>query len=78
MIRALQPEILINDRLPGVGDYDTPEQFVPPQPPGRAWETCMTMNESWGYNPDDTQFKSAPPARPHALRGRRHGAATCC
>jgi len=58
MIRSLQPEILINDRLPGAGDYNTPEQFVPPQVPDRAWEACMTINESWGYNPDDTQFKS--------------------
>ena len=32
MIRELQPTILINDRLPGVGDYVTPEQFVPAQP----------------------------------------------
>ncbi|MBI5284274.1 MAG: alpha-L-fucosidase [Chloroflexi bacterium] len=59
MIRALQPEILINDRLPGCGDYETPEQFVPPLPPARAWETCMTINESWGYNPSDTRFKPA-------------------
>jgi len=58
MIRDLQPNILINDRLPGTGDYVTPEQFVPPQPLERAWETCMTINESWGYNPDDRQFKS--------------------
>jgi alpha-L-fucosidase len=58
MVRALQPEILINDRLPGFGDFRTPEQFVPPQPlPGR-WEACMTMNESWGYNPDDPDYKS--------------------
>ncbi|MEX0749849.1 MAG: alpha-L-fucosidase [Dehalococcoidia bacterium] len=59
MIRELQPEILINDRLPGVGDFTTPEQFVPPQPLDRAWETCLTINESWGYNPSDTEFKSA-------------------
>lgn len=58
MIRQLQPNILLNDRLPGFGDFDTPEQFVPAQPPERAWETCMTMNESWGYNPSDTDFKS--------------------
>jgi alpha-L-fucosidase len=62
MIRSLQPEIIINDRLPGVGDYDTPEQFVPAKPPARRWETCMTMNESWGYNPADTKWKS-----PHYL-----------
>ena len=59
MIRELQPGILINDRLPGCGDYDTPEQFVPAQPPKRAWETCMTMNESWGYSPADTRYKSS-------------------
>jgi alpha-L-fucosidase len=58
MIRELQPGILINDRLPGVGDYDTPEQFVPAQPPARRWETCLTMNESWGYNPSDAELKS--------------------
>jgi alpha-L-fucosidase len=59
MIRELQPGILINDRLPGAGDYMTPEQFVPPTPLPRPWETCMTINESWGYNTRDTRFKSA-------------------
>jgi alpha-L-fucosidase len=58
LIKSLQPEILINDRLPGCGDFDTPEQFIPPQPPAATWETCMTMNESWGYNPQDTHYKS--------------------
>jgi alpha-L-fucosidase len=58
LIRELQPGILINDRLPGAGDFETPEQFVPPQPPGRPWETCMTLNESWGYVPSDTRWKS--------------------
>jgi alpha-L-fucosidase len=59
MIKSLQPDILINDRLPGGGDFETPEQFIPPQPPAQRWETCMTMNESWGYNPDDKQYKSS-------------------
>ncbi|MBD2778014.1 alpha-L-fucosidase [Iningainema tapete] len=58
IIRSLQPEILISDRLPGFGDFTTPEQFIPPQPPDQAWETCMTINESWGYNTADTNFKS--------------------
>jgi alpha-L-fucosidase len=58
LIRQLQPGILINDRLPTVGDFETPEQFVPPQPPARPWETCMTLNESWGYNPADDAWKS--------------------
>lgn len=58
LIRELQPGILINDRLPGVGDFETPEQFVPAQAPARTWETCMTLNESWGYNPEDGAWKS--------------------
>jgi alpha-L-fucosidase len=59
MIRELQPGILVNDRLPGQGDIETPEQFVPAQPPKGRWETCMTMNRSWGYVPDDEEYKSA-------------------
>ncbi len=59
MIRSLQPDILINDRLPGQGDYETPEQFVPPQPPARRWETCLTINDSWAYNTTDMNWKSA-------------------
>src|SRR5574341_1121093 len=59
MIRALQPQTVINDRLPGFGDYETPEQFVPAQPPERPWEVCLTMNESWGYNPTDGHYKSS-------------------
>ena len=58
MIRELQPSILINDRLPDCGDFETPEQFIPPQPPAHPWETCLTINESWGYNLDDQNFKS--------------------
>lgn len=59
LIRQLQPDILVNDRLPGFGDFDTPEQMVPAQPPDRAWETCLTMNSTWGYCPADTGYKSA-------------------
>jgi alpha-L-fucosidase len=57
-IRRLQPGILINDRLPGVGDFATPEQFVPDRAPEGRWETCLTMNHSWGWNPADTGYKS--------------------
>ncbi len=59
MIRKLQPHILINDRGGGgFGDYGTPEQTVPDAGPGRAWETCMTINNTWAYNPTDRAFKS--------------------
>ena len=59
LIRELQPDILLNERLPSVGDYTTPEQFVPPTPPEGRWETCLTMNESWGWVPGDEDWKSA-------------------
>jgi alpha-L-fucosidase len=58
MIRELQPGCLVNDRLPGHGDFDTPEQLVPAVPPARAWETCLTMTRSWGYVPDAHDYKS--------------------
>ncbi len=58
LIRELQPDILVNERLPTVGDYTTPEQFVPPTAPDGRWETCMTMNESWGHVPADQDWKS--------------------
>ena len=78
MILELQPNIMINDRLPGQGGYATPEQFVPAQPPAGLWESCVTMNESWGYNPRDTKYKSAARPHPQSVRDRRARAATCC
>jgi alpha-L-fucosidase len=59
MIRELQPAIVINDRLPGCVGYATPEQSVPARPLPGTWETCLTMNESWGYSPRDRSYKSA-------------------
>jgi alpha-L-fucosidase len=59
LLRELQPGILINDRLPGQGDYITPEQFVPATAPEGRWESCETMNQSWGWNPADPDIKSA-------------------
>jgi alpha-L-fucosidase len=43
-----------------VGDYGTPEQQIPPSGfgPGVDWETCMTMNNHWGYNKQDNHWKS--------------------
>ena len=42
------------------GDFGTPEQEIPPTglPIGVDWETCMTMNRSWGHQSFDTEFKS--------------------
>jgi alpha-L-fucosidase len=61
MVRGLQPNIVINNRLAlddaTLGDYDTPEQVVPVTRPARVWETCITINETWSYNPKDRAFK---------------------
>ncbi|MCR8667597.1 alpha-L-fucosidase [Aestuariibaculum sp. M13] len=53
------PSTIINSRLQGYGDYATPEQGVPVnKPKDKYWELCMTMNNSWGYQPNDTKYKS--------------------
>jgi alpha-L-fucosidase len=72
-VRSLQPNIIINNRVgkgragmqgmdkgEGVGDYGTPEQEIPPTGfgPGVDWESCMTMNNHWGYNKHDNNWKS--------------------
>ena len=57
----LQPGIIHNNRLGGgyKGDTETPEQFVPATGyPGRDWETCMTMNDTWGFKSTDHNWKS--------------------
>ncbi len=54
------PKLIWNNRLGGgyAGDTETPEQYVPPQGfPGRDFETCMTINGTWGYKSDDKNFK---------------------
>ncbi|MCU1323805.1 MAG: Alpha-L-fucosidase [Acidobacteriaceae bacterium] len=55
------PNLIWNNRLGGTykGDTETPEQYIPPQGyPGRDWEACMTMNDTWGFKSFDTNFKS--------------------
>ncbi len=73
-VRSLQPAIIINNRvgkgrkgMEGLskgdeyaGDFGTPEQQVPPEGlPGVDWETCMTMNDTWGYKAYDENWKSS-------------------
>jgi alpha-L-fucosidase len=49
-----QPEAIINGRLQGYGDYETPEQNFPVRRPKfNWWELCMTTNDNWGYQHDD-------------------------
>ena len=57
----LKPGIIQNNRLGGgyKGDTETPEQYVPATGfPGRDWETCMTMNDTWGFKSYDNNWKS--------------------
>ncbi len=59
----LQPNIITNDRLkrPNFpGDFKTPEQKIPnlSDLDGKDWETCMTMNGTWGYKRDDNKWKT--------------------
>ncbi|MBI3921619.1 MAG: alpha-L-fucosidase [Armatimonadetes bacterium] len=58
MVRKLQPDIIINDRSQIPEDFSTPEQHVTASPEGRAWESCMTMNDSWGYHAADNNWKT--------------------
>jgi alpha-L-fucosidase len=61
LLHQYQPQIIWNNRLGGgfQGDTETPEQHVPPNGyPGRDWETCMTINDTWGYKVHDDHFKS--------------------
>ncbi|MBD3319611.1 MAG: alpha-L-fucosidase [Chitinivibrionales bacterium] len=66
LVRKLQPDILINNRLDlnGAGDFVTPEQY---QPHGKVlgndgkplvWEACQTFSGSWGYHRDEQTWKS--------------------
>jgi alpha-L-fucosidase len=72
-VKSLQPGIIINNRVDKgrqgmqgltrageyAGDYGTPEQEIPATGvPGVDWESCMTMNNNWGYNSHDNNWKS--------------------
>ena len=57
MVRELQPDIIINNRARVPEDFDTPEQRIQASH-GRPWEACMTMNDSWGYQRADDNWKS--------------------
>lgn len=59
MLLEDNPGIIVNSRLAGYGDYATPEQGVPiHNPTDKYWELCMTMNDSWGYQQNDHNYKT--------------------
>lgn len=65
LVRGLQPGIILNDRIdyPESADFVTPEEYQPKSWPMRngervTWETCQTLNGSWGYHRDNLNWKS--------------------
>ena len=59
LLRSDNKNVIINSRIQGYGDYATPEQGVPVvRPRDTYWELCMTMNDSWGYQHTDSNYKS--------------------
>ncbi len=74
MIRSIQPDILIDNRLGGnllssepeiyAGDFYSPEQIIPvggivnEESKPVPWEACITMNDHWGYHSQDKNYKS--------------------
>ncbi|MGH7455789.1 MAG: alpha-L-fucosidase, partial [bacterium] len=73
-VRGLQSDVIINNRVGAgragmegftkagefAGDFGTPEQQIPATGlAGVDWETCMTMNDHWGYNKHDQNWKSS-------------------
>jgi alpha-L-fucosidase len=58
-LRKWNKNVILNSRIQGYGDYETPEQGLPiTRPNNRYWELCMTMNDSWGYQPNDKNYKT--------------------
>lgn len=59
LLRKKNPNVIVNSRIQGYGDYATPEQGIPvTRPSAEYWELCQTINDSWGYQPTDQNFKS--------------------
>ena len=59
IVRTLQPNTLIDGRLGTEGDYrSTGDNVVPPEASTEAWETPATINDTWGFRKDDTNWKS--------------------
>ena len=59
LLRSDNPGTIVNSRIQGYGDYGTPEQGVPTvRPEDRYWELCYTINDSWGFQHTDLNFKT--------------------
>ncbi len=59
MVFQLQPDIIVDNRNGLPGDFSTPEQEIVAEKGSRSWESCMTLNDSWGYQRADDNWKSS-------------------
>ncbi len=61
-LRELSPDMIINNRVAKrkefKKDFGTPENFTPGAALDHAWESCWTVNHSWGFKKSDTKWKS--------------------
>lgn len=63
-LHKLQPQAIVNNRFwnglqNSYGDFFTPEKYVPATGfPGRTFEVCHTMNESFGFSKHDQVYKT--------------------
>ncbi len=59
MLFDKNPNTILNSRLREQGDYATPEQGMPiTRPDNKFWELCLTMNDSWGFQKNDHNYKT--------------------
>src|SRR6056300_318249 len=59
LLTQKNPAVIFNSRLRGKGDYATPEIGLPVyRPKDLYWELCMTSNDSWGFQQNDTNYKT--------------------
>lgn len=59
LLHELNPNVVLNSRLRGYGDYKTPEVGMPIVAPEGVWELCVPINNSWGYQHRDVYWKSS-------------------
>jgi alpha-L-fucosidase len=61
LVRSIRPDIIFNSRLGGYpSDYTSMgDNALPNNIPTGAWESPCTINHTWGYKAQDTDFKSA-------------------
>jgi len=72
-LRTFKPNLIINNRVGkgragmqgmnlyknAAGDFGTPEQEILEGTSDTDWESCMTMNDSWGFKKNDENWKSS-------------------